>query len=709
MADDNETGELWANFGDQEEEKIKQPAPKVDHESGSSDGKHDWKQREREYRKRWPKQHTSSSSRDVSPWEEGNHEQKKRSSHINPSHYDRYARPPVGALGRRRRSSCDDHFDDEFGKRPQMPSRMRSSKGSIHRSKEILEADNPSWYGDDRWYPDDEEMSDRHISHFERNAYERSTYGPPYMIDKREPKNFSYDRRSGFDKRSKYYRYNRPEYDYDPYDVPLAQSRNVNKSRKEYDDYEPSVAFERGSRENRSAREYFFDRDRRSFDSNDSYDSSSHVHRMGSGDIYHDNYRDRYAATKMQRRGQRSRMDDDSEEELPPRRPSGETGSLQRAQMQRSKHGNIKLDDDVWGAVGGGGKWKQRPSSATAERMSGSGGNLSDSDGEKEKKHRRKSRQKIKEVELRSNYATIRHPGSSSRQRDYFDFENDPNDCYDEPRSPGGSGGDGYYRKRPSGNVRTSTTPRMENKSFSEYVKPGYDDYDDRFAMHKSQQHFKKSTSRDLYLDEIERPQKSRYDLPSVHSSVKKFNFDGFESDFNSSSPKQIQHQTSQDMQKFSFEGDFRTSPNPSSASGGGGASVAKSSSSQQKLRFNENVAVSKFDKNSTSQQMFEDDFIESWTPPSDINNQSAMQSSLKKTPMSNLKFSKQENIKKSDSINIFARKSDEDPFANDDFFNSESGNGGGDDNSEVNNEAEDPFQWNSQNNFANFDDNKNI
>lgn len=119
-------------------------------------------------------------------------------------------------------------------------------------------------------------------------------------------------------------------------------------------------------------------------------------------------------------------------------------------------------------------------------------------------------------------------------------------------------------------------------------------------------------------------------------------------------------------------------------------------------MRFNENVSVSKFDKNSSSQQMFEDDFIESWTPEGSSSGAGNMQSSLKKTPTSNLKFTRPENIKKSDSVNIFARKNDEDPFANDDFFNS------GGDGEERN--AEDPFGWdNSKTNFANFDDNKNI
>lgn len=168
--------------------------------------------------------------------------------------------------------------------------------------------------------------------------------------------------------------------------------------------------------------------------------------------------------------------------------------------------------------------------------MSGSGGNLSDSDGEKEKRHRRKARPQVrgKEVELRSNYATIRHP--MQPRRDYYEYEDDPNE---EPRSPSNAsprGNENYYRKRGGGNARTGTTPKIENKSFSEYVKPGYDDYEERVHVQqasKGQQHFKKSTSRDLYIDDQERKQ----------PNSGKFNFDGFESDFNNSSPKQPQQQ----------------------------------------------------------------------------------------------------------------------------------------------------------------------
>lgn len=643
--------------------------------------------------------------------------------HHPPPHYhpsDRYARPPGP---RRRMNSHDEEYDEEYERR-----RMRAAKPPIHRSKEVLESDN--WYHEQHWYPDEEEDDlERTPRPFDRNAYERNTYGPPY--DKRDPRGYQgYDRRT-YDKRSKYYRYNRPEYDYEhSYDIPASRG----KPRKDYDDYEGS--FERGARETRSAREYFYDRDRRSFDSNESYDSGR-MHRMNSGELYgsHDSGRgvdyrdrDRYASQgRMSRRNQRSRgtIEDDSDE-LPPRRPSGDTGSLQRGQAARTKHSNIKLDDEVWGNAGKG-YWK-RPGSATAgDRMSGSGGGLSGSDGEREKRHRRKTRQgRSKEVELRSNYATIRYQGQEQRRKEYYDFEDDPNDepipASASPRFQAMDSRDYYAKKKQhsAGNVRTSTTPRMENKNFSEYVKPRYaspydiadENFDDENRVaHGKNQAFKKSTSKEIFLDDhpkeqqansqnenkrqsnVRRNEYNSEEQPQHPQGANKFAFDGFESDF-TSSPKQ-QNDVKNDSLKFTFEEREFSSISPN-------ASV-KNGNSQQKLRFNENVSVSKFDKNASSQQMFEDDFLQSWTPETPSAGGTQIQSSLKKTATKpGGVFTRQDNIKKSDSVNIFARKSDEDPFANDDFFS-------GGDGSKDEQPEEDPFQWNSKNNFANFDDNKNI
>lgn len=750
-----ESSESWAVF--EQDDNLKnskeksatptniKPPPKegqLEKESPySSDGKNEYKQREKEYHRRWPKPHTSSSSRDVSPWDEdgpppsGDYRRRPRPHHHEPPHHhptDRYARPPAP---RRRINSCDEEFDEEYDRRP-LPPRNRVTKGPMHRSKEVLDSENPSWhYPSEHWSDEDEAERGRA---FDRNAYERSTYGPPY--DKRDPKSFPYDRRDykAYDKRSKYYR-GRNDYEYEvPYDVP--PPARGKPPRKEFDDYEGN--FERGSRESRSARDYFYDRDRKSFDSNESYDSGR-GHRVGSGDnsgSYDGGrraYLDRYMpSNRSLRRNQRSRggpEDEDSEEEAPGRRTSGETGSLQRSTVAgpRSKH--IQLDDDVWGEK----HWK-RPSSATAgERMSGSGG-LSGSDGEKEKRFRRKMKPaKGKEVELRSNYATIRY--SQPPRKEFYDYDGEVNDYPDEPSprnvSPRLQDPEtaAYYarRKHGSANVRPNTTPRTETKGFSEYSKPRYPD-DEEFEARRMQasrgQGFKKSTSRDLYVEDSkeyyanpklnsanfedeEAPSKRQSNArrmefipdeqPPQPSSVppqsnQKFNFDGFESDFNSS-PKQQEPPKSEPAQKFSFETEFSPS-----------TSIPKNGSNQQKLRFNENVSVSKFDANASSQQMFEDDFLE-WTPEAPATGAN-IQSSLKKAPGSNLKtnsvFSRHENIKKSDSVNIFARKSDEDPFENDDFFNDEgkeqpNNNGGA--------RSDDPFHWSNKNNFANFDDNKNI
>lgn len=736
-----ESSESWAVFEQDESSKVPKeksatptnvkPQGKEKESPYSSDGKNEYKQREKEYHRRWPKPHTSSSSRDVSPWDEdgpptGDYRRRPRPHHHEPPHHhptDRYARPPGP---RRRINSCDEEYDEEYERRPPPP-RNRPSKGPIHRSKEVLDAENPSWhYQPEHWSDEDEAERGRS---FDRTAYERSTYGPPY--DKRDPKSFPYDRRDykAYDKRSKYYRPGRSDYEYDPYEMPPPVRGKP--PRKEFDDYEGS--FERGSRESRSARDYFYDRDRKSFDSNESYDSGR-GHRMGSGEIpgsYEGGrYLDRYMpSNRSLRRNQRSRgghEDDDSDEEAP-RRPSGETGSLQRSSAggQRSKH--IQLDDDVWG---GGKHWK-RPSSATAgERMSGSGG-LSGSDGEKDKRFRRKAKPvKGKEVELRSNYATIRY--SQPPRKEVYEYDDEPNDFVEDPprnisprlQDPEAAA---YYAARRKPNVRTSTTPRSETKGFSEYSKPPPVRYPDeeefesrRMQARGGMQGFKKSTSRDLYVEdpkeyyanpklnsadfeEDERNPKRQSNArrmeeppqpagpPQNNNNNNKFNYDGFESDFNSS-PKQQEQAKGEQPQKFSFETEFSPSTN-----------MPKNGSSQQKLRFNENVAVSKFDANSSAQQMFEDDFLE-WTPEAPATGAN-IQSSLKKIPGSNLKtnsvFNRHENIKKSDSVNIFARKSDEDPFENDDFFNDEG--------KEQSGGNPDPFHWSNKNNFANFDDNKNI
>ena len=588
-----------------------------------------------------------------------------------------------------------------------MPPRQRTSKGPLYRSKEVLDTESPSWHYPAEWSDEDEPGKTERKRPFDRNDL-RSTYGPPY--DKRDAKSMPYDRRDyrTHDKRSKYYRPSRNDYDFEGYEGP----HRGKPVKKEFDDYEEN--FERGARETRSARDYFYDRDRKSFDSNESFESGR-GHRKGSGEISGSyegrDFRDRDKYTNRSlRRSNRNRgsqeHDLDSEEE--PRKHATETGSLQRPAVvgPRSKH--IHLDDEVWGSNGK--NWK-RPSSASAgDRMSG----LSGSDGEKEKRYRRKQKPpKGREVELRSNYATIRY--SQHHRKEYYAYEDDgveympeePSSRTISPRSQDLENAPYYASRRKVGgpNPKNMSSMRIEPKNLTEHPRPApsrypeESEYDPRRIQSRGPG-FKKSTSRDLYIADEYYPSGNNEEIERQQPNNKRKepnpdeNFEGFESDFNNTSPKHPEQQKFETKNKFAFETEFQQ-PMP------------KTSFNQQKLRFNENVSVSKFDAESSSQQMFEDDFLE-WNPES-ATTAGNIQSSLKKMPGSNLKtnssFSRHESIKNSDSVNIFSRKNDEDPFENDDFFNDEEK----EQEIRINSRSEQEFEWSNKANFANFDDNKNI
>lgn len=239
--------------------------------------------------------------------------------------------------------------------------------------------DAQNWYqsggggGRHNWSPADD---DERLRPFDRSTYERSTYGPPY--DKRHP---TYDRREyskGYDKRKYYREYSRPpppvdyEFDHSPYgeSPDVKDNRKViyygdgigfekPKSRREYENiYEEEFIRDGGGggRSHKSSRgEYFFDRDRKSFDrdSVESYESTGRRHKsFGSGDIYgsldsrdREDFRERYLAgnekSRSLRKGMKMRTsgggggggtnedyEQDSENEM--RRPPGDTRSLQR-------------------------------------------------------------------------------------------------------------------------------------------------------------------------------------------------------------------------------------------------------------------------------------------------------------------------------------------------------------------------------------------
>uniref|UniRef100_A0A182JVT9 PID domain-containing protein n=1 Tax=Anopheles christyi TaxID=43041 RepID=A0A182JVT9_9DIPT len=938
----------------------------------SSDPKDEWTKADlRDYNRRWPsKGHTSSSSRDVSPWDEEGPDYRKRSSmhpsggdpsmrHHHPTSGERYHHPRMPP---RRINSNDEDYDEDIVKdqRGQQRRRMKSGVGS--RSRDNFEDEH--WYHEHHVGPtwssptEDEDTragppGERGSRSFDRNAYERSTYGPPY--EKREPKSLppAYDRRDykGYDKR-KYYREREPSrggsggggrYDYDPYGGDGYGGRRGG-------DYDEGV-YERPSRDTRAAREYFYERERKSFDreSNESYDSRERQRSFGSGDIYGSldsraeyRERDRYLSldkSRSLRRGLRNagsarldqELDQDSEGDLiGGMMGSGRSGggggggglrdvggnslhrssqNIGRGSKQQQQHQMMMmLDDDVWGISKGGGSggggvgsaatmpWK-RPSSATEQqeqRRYNEGGrsgrgmvpvggtNLVGSDGEKDRRFRKKSRSRAadrKEMEMRTNYATMRYPLRS--KEDYFDFDapeggrvgagvDDDDDEDDEDDVPGGKmtilddpldDSPAYYGARrppPTGPLPGSTTgyygksstPRQEGRSMNDALIAQEAKKMSRYEYEEEAlRRMKKSNSRDLYFEggsgvggygsvtppksSVQKQHPHNVAPPPGGSSGRTpldFEFDefadpvgpptggdGFESDFNSpptggtGGTSTIPGGRSEVPKSYRFSSDFSTDKErghyahaeppggyhrqqhypKNHPSAGGGASYADSGdyphhsqqSQQQvaassptppptsghhhreqtgsgsKLRFNENVIVSKFDAEATT--MFEDDFAgrpdaeqdpdegqqqQGWSAasitrssPGPVAAQAATSNNgsnkkILKTSSQAVHHQQQQqqhhhqqqlfnqdNIRKSDSINIFAKKVD-DPFEDDDFFSSGGGGGRGDPfggNGGNGGNAPDPTSHGGTNttttgagsggwdkNFANFDDN---
>ncbi|XP_055620361.1 protein disabled isoform X2 [Toxorhynchites rutilus septentrionalis] len=767
----------------------------------SSDPKDEWKS-DRDYGRRWPtKGHTSSSSRDVSPWDEDDPEYRKRPpSHHPPTSGERYHHPRMPP---RRINSNDDDYEDELKERSE---RRRRMKGQISaRSRDNF--DDEHWYHEHQsWSPTDEDERPDRSRSFDRNAYERSTYGPPY--EKREPKSMpAYDRRDykNYDKRKYYRERSRPNYEYDPYSEGYDQ--RMMKGRVDYED-----VYERAPRDSRAPREYFYERERKSFDrdSNESYDRRS----LGSGDLYgsldsRGDYRerDRYLSldkSRSLRRGVRNsgsaRLDDpdhDSEGDLIGGR-RGDTNSLHRSSQNiRGKQQQV-VDDEVWGmAMAGKSGWK-RPSSATDQERRYNEGRrmltsmtLAGSDGEKDRRFRKKSRNRSKESDIRPGYATMRYPPRS--KEDYFDFDADTRgsgnggSMYDNDEEDDvGSGkiinesigeSPSYYGRRQPSSYYKPPTPRSEGRTLNDSLIAQEAKKMSRYAYEEeTMRRMKKSNSRDLYFEDEDKgrfsgkfgsgnfeaatPPKSAKnvrmefefedfgDTPQSNTSSK-FNFeggDGFESDFNSPPvPPSGEIQTTHHSAKsFRFSNDFSEKESgrhhqsyhqknqPPGFGGGFEADFTSTPRSapgiQQtasKLRFNENVTISKFnaEANTAGTHMFEDDFTGRLDPEledqwaTDRQPSSAASNGSKKI----LKISSQhhsqsqDNIHKSDSVNIFAKKV-EDPFEDDDFFStggtaagekdpfgSEANSGPGNDST---NAPGPGGQSGWDKNFANFDDN---
>ncbi|XP_055915340.1 protein disabled isoform X2 [Eupeodes corollae] len=816
--------------------RLKSPkAPSAQGESPcSSDGKEDWHRTGGEdSNKRWPKGQTSSSSRDLSPWDDETSDYKKR---IPPAAVGGADRHGYYMRHARRMNSCDEdyEYEEEMNKR-----RERKVKSGISRSRENFEFDSPQWYHTGphhTWSPQEEEGRARS---FDRGSYERTTYGPP-VYDKREhkipPSHLTYDRRDykGYDKRKYYREYMRPNYDFEPYgESPDTKDRKmplyygdgsfekIKPTRRDYENiYEEN--FGSGPRSYKS-RDYIYERDRKSFDrdSVESYESSSRRRKsFGSGDVYgslesREEFRERYMGgpekTRSLRKGMKMRLpagsgivpgddyDQDSEPEVQSRRVGQiDSRSLQRPtqgpQRMRKSSGSSPWDGEEPPPPGHAQKGWKRPSSASeserrlAESRRAMGNTPSGSDGEKDRRFRKKPRSRTGKELPPSETRQCQRYGTT--HRDNYDYIN-----YDDYEHPADEDKfERLNRRRHEMHQRMMESERRQKSSTSD--KYAYDDEDEtpRYMSKKESNFYTDKPvvglqHKNEVFDEpvpiqkpIKHPRGADFDFNDFEDTPRsntssKFNFEehGFESDFNSPPPASCNSAsttTPATKSSFRFSNDFSDkekhiagggslhsvatfdsefSPAPALAPAIASNNVSNSNPTStstttpiQKLRFDDRVTISKFDNDQPSiggsssivgccDDAFEDDFSKAefdfekedqWNPEPPKKNNLRLNSKLQQ---------RQEMIKKSESINIFAKKN-EDPFEDDEFFksppssagtngnnissaggqnnkttttngngNNGSGNGGGGGGG-GNGKDSSNFQWES--NFAKFDEN---
>lgn len=346
---------------------------------------------------------------------------------------------------------------------------------------------------------------------------------------------------------------------------------------------------------------------------------------------------------------------------------------------------------------------------------------------------RKKLRSRGKEVDYRSTYATMRHPPSNRSTEFGYDppeYEIEDNSSYR-----------GSRRKLESATGSAAATRTMiqdrRRKDVFEFDR-------NMESMHK----FSKS-SRDVYYQSTDKEHFKKFDTfddepPQPRQTVSsgggggssgggvtggnnKFNFDeqGFESDFNSPinnggkslrfsndfSEKDPQQRMQSAVQQHTHQ--QNSSINNSQLAGGQSTQPVTS----HKLRFDDNIIVSKFEP--ATDDMFEDDDFSK--AEFSFENDDQWNAQLPKKNLKIMTNKRDENITKSESINIFVKTQD-DPFEDDDFFkaaspdainpnnnnnhnirkNGKTGNHGGSGGGSATNS--DNFAW--EKNFAKFDEN---
>ncbi|KAH8303544.1 hypothetical protein KR018_002561 [Drosophila ironensis] len=782
----------------------------------SSDPRDDgWSKQQRRWAKK-ERQQTSSSSRDLSPWDDETPEYLKRRqlgaaqlSHPHQPQMPLPMQPPPpdrhGYYMRhaRRMNSCDEDYDydAEFMARrdqQQQQQQQRKFKHGLSRSRDNFDLDSPSWYhhpAHHTWSP--QEIEQARARSFERAAYERSSYGPPPPI---------YDKRGQL----------RSKYRGDHRDRDRERDRERDRDR-EYRDYaRPSYDFdyenvyeERGGRSPMAYKpargaEYMYDRerdrdrdrDRKSFDreSLESYESASRRRRsFGSGnDVYgsldsRDDYRgerERDRDRERDREQLKTRSlrkptttsgklrisgdidyEQDSEQDFQ-QRPGG-VRSLQRPsqlggdvvlpsttstvgpQRLRKSSGSSPWDGEE-PALPGQKSWKRPASAADTERRLAESRRAAalgqtPSDGEKERRFRKKTRARSAKdlASMGANSSSARYGRSAGAMRDNYDYMCPPgqrNDVDDDEVDDDDDDDEDYVDDEPPTDEdkferlnrrRHEMHQRMmesERRQMERHQPPpalgklpgqnrnrggvvnsdyGFVDSYEQTPTPTPRSNASSTGPGGLMMSGGE---------SSAGVTSSKFNFDdGFESDFNQSSPPPAPAGTASSCNStpagqvsggsgnnggskslFRFSNDFSDREKREHFE----ADTPPTSTPPitQKLRFDDNVKVSQFDD-----AAFEDDFAKASFDfeKEQVTGGGAM--SRKQNMRTSKLQQRQELIKKSESVNIFAKKQ-EDPFEDDEFFKSPD-----QEPKEPNEEAPEAggkFQWNEEANFAKFDEN---
>ncbi|XP_041452185.1 protein disabled isoform X3 [Drosophila obscura] len=814
----------------------------------SSDPRDDgWSKQQRRWAKK-ERHQTSSSSRDLSPWDDETPEYLKRRQMAHaqpqPQHTDRHGYYMRHA---RRMNSCDEDYDydAELMARREREQQQRKFKHGLSRSRDNFDLDSPSWYHHPThhtWSPQEIEQGVRARS-FERSAYERSSYGPPMYADKRggqqQQLRSKYrgererDRDREREREREYRDYARPSYDFDYENV--YEEQRGGRSPMAY----KSSGRGAGGGDYMYERERERDRDRKSFDreSLESFESATRRRRsFGSGnDVYGSlDSRDEYrgGVDRERDRGEREReqmktrslrkptttsgklrisgdidYEQDSEQDFQQRasvrslqRPSqlggdvvlpiGGGGGIGGSQRLRKSSGSSPWDGEE-PALPGQKSWKRPASAAETERRLAESRRAvalgqTPSDGEKERRFRKKTRARsAKDLAtvggLGSGSSSIVNPpppryvgGSGRGMRDNYDYmsshqlqqqqqqrkdvdvddddvaddDDDDEDYVDDEPPTDEDKFERLNRRRHEMHQRMLESERRQmerhptlsklqstqNRSRGAGGVPPVINSDYGFvdSYEQTPTPTPRSNASSTVAGMMSGGMMGSGGESSAGVAGGKFNFDdGFESDFNQSSPPPAPAGTASSCNStpagpisggsvasggskslFRFSNDFSEKGGDKREHFEMDPLPTSTPPITQKLRFDDNVKISQFDD-----AAFEDDFAKASfdfekEQTSAGGGATASGGSVALTRKQNMRTTKmqqrQELIKKSESVNIFAKKQ-EDPFEDDEFFKSpdqdqdqQKDNDGGEAAATANNK----FQWNEDENFAKFDEN---